>query len=158
MNERLRGLYPSLVGSSTEYRFKNADNVVNVEQSIKTERRRIERDVQDSFSVGGELCVMLLAELTYFYMHEPYYMAVRGAITLRRYRLSVLGYMELSVQERSDRIKSILSERLRRDMNRDVKIKILRYFLSTYPSRMKEFKKLLTREEFVTLYGQISHH
>ena len=150
MNEGIRSLYPSLVGSSIEFSFKKKmSSATPIEQNIQSAKKRIERDVEMALAVGGELCVMLLAELTYFYMNEPYYMAVRSSIEMRRYRPAVLEYLKLPVQERADRLKAVLSEVLRTDKNRDVKVEALRYFLSTYPSRLKEFKGLLTREEYM---------
>lgn len=152
MNERIKSLYPSLVGSSTEFSFKKKmSSATPIEQNIRSAKKRIERDVEMALSVGGELCVILLSELTYYYKSEPYYMAVRSSIEMRRYRPAILEYMELDVQERADRLKSILSERLRCDKNRDLKIEALRYFLSTYPSRLKEFRRLLTREEYMVV-------
>lgn len=143
-------LFSSLVGSSTEFSFKKKlSSATPIEQNIQSAKKRIKGNVEAALAVGGELCVMLLAELTYFYMNEPYYMAVRSSIEMRRYRPAVLDYMKLPVQERADRLKAVLSETLRKDKNRDVKVEALRYFLSTYPNRIKEFKGLLTREEYL---------
>lgn len=150
MNKGIKNLYPSLVGSSIEFSFKKKiANATPIEQNIQSARKRIERDVEDALAVGGELCVMLLAELTNYYRKEIYYMAVRSAIEMRRYRPAVLDYLQLEVQERAERLQSVLSEKLRGDKNRDLKILIARYFLGTYPSRVKDFKRLLTREEYM---------
>lgn len=150
MNKRTWSLFHSLVGSSIEFSFKKKiANATPIEQNIQSARKRIERDVEDALAVGGELCVMLLAELTNYYRNEIYYMAVRSAIEMRRYRPAVLDYMKLDVQERADRLKSVLSEKLRGDRNRDLKVSIAKYFLGTYPSRLPEFKKLFTREEYM---------
>lgn len=150
MNKGIKNLYPSLVGSSIEFSFKKKiANATPIEQNIQSARKRIERDVEDALAVGGELCVMLLAELTNYYRKEIYYMAVRSAIEMRRYRPAVLDYLQLEVQERAERLQSVLSEKLRGNRNRDLKILIARYFLGTYPSRVKDFKRLLTREEYM---------
>lgn len=150
MNKGIRNLYPSLVGSSIEFSFKNkVSSAVSIEQNVKSARKRIERDVEEALNVGGELCVMLLAELTNYYRKEIYYMAVRSAIEMRRYRPAVLDYLQLEVQERAERLHSVLSEKLRGDKNRDLKISIAKYFLGTYPSRLSAFKKLFTREEYM---------
>lgn len=150
MNNGIKDLFPSLVGSSIEFRFRNAlVGASTIEESISSAKKRIASNTKLALSTGGELCVMLLSELTSFYSKEPYYMAVRGSIEMRRYRPAVLEYMKLSVQERADRLKSALSEKLRGDKNRELKIEALRYFVSTYPGRLKEFKSLLTREEFL---------
>lgn len=146
MNERTQSLFSSLVGSSIEFRFKEKMSGV---LSIESVKKKIAQDVEMALAVGGKLCVMLLSELTYFYMHEMYYMAVRSSIEMRRYRPTVLEYMELPVQERANRLKNVLSEGLKTDKNRDIKIVALKYFLSTYPGRIKEFKGLLTREEYM---------
>lgn len=150
MNEGIQSLFPSLVGSSIEFSFrKKVSNATSIEQNIQSARKRIEHDVEAALSVGGELCVMLLAELTNYYRREVYYMAVRSAIEMRRYRPAVLDYLQLEVQERAERLQSVLSEKLRGDKNRDLKVSIARYFLGTYPSRLPDFKKLFTREEYM---------
>lgn len=150
MNERTQSLFSSLVGSSIEFRFKEKmSGVLSIDPHIQSVKKKIAQDVEMALAVGGKLCVMLLSELTYFYMHEMYYMAVRSSIEMRRYRPTVLEYMELPVQERANRLKNVLSEGLKTDKNRDIKIVALKYFLSTYPGRIKEFKGLLTREEYM---------
>lgn len=143
-------LLRSLCGSHTEFSFKNkVANVTTIEKNIEESRKRISKDSDLALSVGGKLAVMLLAELTAFYREEPYYMAVRGAIRMRRYRLRVLDYLRLSVDERATRLMGVLSEKISGDKNRDLKISALRYFLSIYTSRIKDFKHLLTREEYL---------
>lgn len=150
MNERSTDLYKSLVGSSTDYSFKNkVASATPIDQNIASAKKRIKRDIDMALAVGGELCVMLLAELTSFYSKETYYMAVRGAIEMRRYRPSVLEYLKLSVDERAERLHEVLKESIRKDKNRDLKVTALKYFLSTYTSRITEFRKLLTKEEFL---------
>lgn len=149
-NKRTQNLFPSLVGSSIEFSFKKKlSTVTSIEQNIQSARKRIARDVEDALAVGGELCVMLLAELTNYYRKEVYYMAVRSAIEMRRYRPAVLDYLQLDIEERAERLKSSLAEKLRGDKNRDLKITIAKYFLGTYPNRISEFKKLFTREEYM---------
>lgn len=150
MNERTKRLCFSLVGASTEFSFKKKMScATSIDQNIQSAKRKITNAVTMALDAGGRLCVMLLAELTYFYRSEPYYMAVRSSIEMRRYRPAVLDYMQFGVQERADRLKRVLSEPSREDKFRDLKIETLRYFLSTYPSRSGEFKKFLTREEFM---------
>lgn len=146
MTKGTQNLFRSLVGSSIEFRFSK-DTVVSVSQNIQVEREKISRDVEAALSVGGNLCIMLLAELTNYYRKESYYMAVRGAIEMRRYRLAVLEYLQLSVTERAERLFSVLSERSFSDKHRDLKVLVAKYFLGTYPSRFSSFKDVLTREE-----------
>lgn len=150
MCEGTQSLYLSLVGSSTEFSFKKKiPNVTTLEWNIQSAKERIARDIEVALEIGGELCVMLLAELTNYYRRESYYMAVRSSIRMRRYRPAVLEYLNLEVSERAERLHSVLSEKLRSDRYRDLKILIARYFLGTYPSRLPEFKPLLTREEYL---------
>lgn len=150
MNERTKSLAHSLVGSSIEFNFmKKVASATPIEENIKAARKRITKEVTEALSIGGEVCVMLLAELTNFYRNEIYYMAVRGCIEMRRHRPAVLDYLQLSVDERAERLTKILSKPLRGDKSRGSKIHALRYFLSCYPRRIKDFKKLLTREEYM---------
>lgn len=150
MNNGTQSLFTSLVGSSIEFSFrKKISNATPIDKNIQSARKRIERDVEEALSVGGELCVMLLAELTAYYRKELYYMAIRSAIEMRRYRPAVLDYLHLEVEERAERLKAVLSEKLYSDKHRELKVKIAKYFLGTYPSRLSDFKKLFTREEFI---------
>lgn len=140
----------SLVGGSLEFSFrKKVANVTPIEDNIRSAKRRIIKDVEEALSVGGELCVMMLAELTAYYRREVYYMAVRSCIEMRRFRPAVLEYLDLDVEERSERLRKVLSKSIKSDRNRDFKISILRYFLSIYGGRISEFKSLLTREEYL---------
>lgn len=150
MNKRTKSLLTSLVGSSIEFSFKNkVSNVLSIDDNIKEAKKQICCDVAEALETGGELCVMLLAELTNYYRNQLYYMAVRGVIEMRRYRPRVLEYLQLSVEERSEKLQSILSEKLRLDRNRELKVTIAKYFLNTYPSRLSSFRKLLTKSEYL---------
>lgn len=152
MDHSSKSLFQSLVGSSIEFSFKKKmPNVTSIEKNISAAKKNISRDVAIALKTGGTLCVMLLAELTNYYRREVYYMAVRSYIEMRRYRPAVLEYMCLGVEERAEKLKEALSEGLRVDKNRDIKIAALRYFVSVYPSRLVDFKKLLTREEFIVV-------
>ena len=145
-------LYPSLVGASIEFSFKKKlESATSIDKNIASARRRIERDVELALSTGGELCVMLLAELTNYFRNELYYMAVRGAIQMRRYRPAVLEYLSLDVTSRAERLYSALKAKPRIDRNRELKVIIARYFLGSYPSRLLDFKPLFTREEYMVV-------
>ncbi len=150
MNKRTKSLLTSLVGSSIGFSFKNkVSNALSIDDNIKEAKRQICCDVAEALETGGELCVMLLAELTNYYRNQLYYMEVRGVIEMRRYRPRVLEYLQLSVEERSEKLQSILSEKLRLDRNRELKVTIAKYFLNTYPSRLSSFRKLLTKSEYL---------
>ena len=150
MDKRTQSLAYSLVGSSIDFNFqKKVSNATSIMGNVKAAKTRIMRETDEALAVGGELCVMLLAEMTNFYRNEIYYMAVRGCIKMRRFRPAVLSYLELNIQERAERLKGVLSEKLRGDKNRDLKVTALKYFLRTYPNRTKEFKSYLTREEWL---------
>lgn len=150
MDKGTQSLLSSLVGGSIEFSFrKKVTNATSIDKNIQSARNKIAKDVDTALATGGELCVMLLAEITNYYRRELYYMAVRSAIEMRRFRPAVLEYLQLDVDNRADRLRTILSEKLRGDKNRGVKVLIAEYFLRTYPSRLSEFKKLLTREEYL---------
>lgn len=152
MNERSKQLFHSLVGSSIEFSFrKTISSALPIDWNIAAAKKRINRDVETALAVGGNLCVMLLAELTSFYSKEVYYMAVRSSIRMRRFRPYVLEYMKYSVDERAERLKTVLAVPIRSDKNRELKVVALYYFLSTYKSRLPEFKSLLTKEEYLTV-------
>ena len=136
------GLFSSLVGSSVEYRFKNDTEAMKIDDVLPAERTKIMRYTDMALKEGGTLCVMLLSEITKFYMSAPYYMAVRGCIRMHRFRPRVLEYMPLEPSVRADRLKKALSSG-----SRDVAVAAIMYFLRTYPSRAKSFVPLLTKEE-----------
>lgn len=140
----------SLVGSSMDFSFKKKlDGATPIDRNIAVEKKRIVKNVELALSTGGELCVMLLGELTSYYMKEIYYMVVRSSIEMRRYRPLVLEYLQLSVDERAERLSERLKDTSLRDKNRDTIFEAVRYFLSTYTGRLKDFKSLLTKEEFL---------
>lgn len=150
MDKSNQRLFTSLVGASVEFSFKKkVANVTTIDGNIKVARERIERDVKRALMTGGELCVMLLAELSNYYSKEIYYMAVRSAIEMRRYRPAVLDYLRLGKQEREERLKSVLSRKSTGDSDRDLKILIAKYFFKAYPSRLPKFKALFTRAEYL---------
>lgn len=150
MNKRTQSLLTSLVGSSIEFSFKNkVANALSIDDNIEEARRQICCDVDEALETGGELCVMLLAELTNYYRNQLYYMAVRGSIEMRRYRPRVLEYLKLSVEERAAKLRGVLSEKLRLDRNRELKVTIAKYFLNTYPSRLSSFRSLFTKSEYL---------
>ena len=143
-----RKLLPSLVGVSIDFSFRTKMvGASTIDQNIKAAQKRIEKDVETAHEVGGKLGLILLAEMTSYYASEIYYMAVRGSIHMRRLRPLVLEYMQKSVSERAEELKRELSRGY--DTDRDVKITALRYFIQHYPGRLKEFKRLISREEFI---------
>lgn len=154
MTEGIRSLAPSLVGGSIDFSFrKKVTDVAPIDKNVAIEKKRIARNVELAFSVGGSLCVTLLAEMTSFYSKELYYMAVRSSIEMRRYRPLVIEYLSKSVEERAESLRGLFEEKaVRRDPSiRDAKVEALRYFLNTYNSRIKDFKKYLTKEEYIVI-------
>jgi hypothetical protein len=147
MKESSRNLYPSLVGGSIEFRMKSA--VTPMDGSIRMTRKRIAEHIASAFSVGGKVCILLLGELTSFYTKESYYLAVRGSIEMRRYRPAVLEYLQKSVEERADLLHQLFTESSKSHKNREFHLIILRYFISVYSGRLSEFKKYLSKEEFL---------
>lgn len=153
MNERTQNLAYSLVGSSIDFSFKKKlEGATPIDENIRVEKSRISKNVELAHSAGGSLCVALLGEMTSRYMKELYYMAVRSSIEMRRYRPLVLEYLKLSTEERAEKLKEFLRDGIpARDKNRDAKVEAVRYFTTTYRGRLKEFHKLLTREEFLII-------
>ena len=149
--KNIESLYPSLVGSHIEHSFmrKKSDTAERdaLERSVISSRAKIKKDIDSAFKTGGELCIILLAELLSYYTKQVYYMGVRSSIELRRYRPTVLEYLrEKSVEKRAETLVSILSTVVG---DRDIKVLALKYFLSTYTSRISEFRGLLSKEEFL---------
>ena len=150
MSKGIWDMNHSLVGGSIEFSFKRSiSDTSTIDKEIECTRKRIEKDVESALSVGGEICVMLLAELTNFYLRKVYYMAIRGAIRMRRYRPAVIEYTKLDIDKRAEKLSLLLSDKSRGDHNRDLKVLIAKYFLSAYPNRLPEFKNLLNREEYI---------
>ena len=152
MDKRTLELAPSLVGCSIDFSFKKkVDSALTIERNIVAAKKKIERDVNIALSIGGQECVMLLAELTSYYSKQLYYMAVRSCIEMRRYRPAVLKYLALPIDERASYLARELSKPIKYDKGRDAKITALSYFVRTYESRLTDFKSVLTREEFLTI-------
>ena len=149
MVDRLSELYGSLVGSNVVFSCsKKVNPSLSIEKNIKLARIKIEKDCHDALLVGGHLGVMLLAELTARYMKEPYYMAVRSAIEMRRYRPAVIDYLKAAPEKRMESIKYLL-DGLPKGAKRDLLVRVAEYFIATYPGRLREFKVCLTKEEWL---------
>lgn len=153
MNERTKNLAFSLVGSSIDFSFKKKlEGATPIDENIRVEKSRIRKNVELAHNAGGSLCVALLGEMTARYMKEIYYMAVRSSIEMRRYRPLVLEYLKLSTEERAEKLKGFLRDGIpARDKNRDAKVEAVRYFTTIYGGRLKEFRRFLTREEFLII-------
>ena len=151
MDKRKMDLYRSLVGSSIDYSFKrNVDNILTTEKNIRAAKKEISRDIANAFSVGGEYCIMLLAELTNYYRNKIFYMAVRSSIVMRRYRPAVLDYLGTDVSDRVDKLVTALEDK-KSSKVRDIILSATKYLVRTYPSRLKSFKDVLTREEYINI-------
>ena len=147
--KNVRELQRSLVGSSIEFRFSKRDTgATPASANFAAEKSRIRKSIDMAFSADRDNCLVLLAEMFDYYRGVSYYMAVRSAIELRRMRPFVLDYVkELSIDDREERLKKLLVDKS--DKQRDSAIEALRYFLSTYKSRLKNFRSLLTKEELL---------
>lgn len=129
-----------LVGGHTRFNYKG------VTLDFSRERKIAEKDLKTAFAVGGRICIIIIAELLYRYKNEPYYASLRSALNIGKYEDLVDEYMNFGVQEREDNLKLSLKSR-----NREEALIALKYFISTYPRRKKNFKELLTREEYLDI-------
>lgn len=151
MKEQTKNLFPHLVGTSIDYSFsKKSPKGADIKKNVSASKERILIDVENALSIGGELCVILLAELYSYYSRQPYYMAVRSSITMRRYRPAVMSYLELTVEERAVKLIGLLKKSFK-DRNRHLKITAVKYFTSVYPNRLKMFREYVTREELTII-------
>lgn len=145
-NERTQMLLKSLVGASIEFKFGKYSDATSIEENIKSEKRKIAKNLSLAFESGKGLCVALLGEMLSYYMKETYYMAVRSSLELRRYRPRVMDYLKLSIDERE---KFLIDQLNKKVGDRDAKVEAVRYFLSTYKGRIKNFRPYLNKEEFL---------
>lgn len=139
MNKTIRDL---LVGGNTQFTFKG------VPLDFSREKELAEGNLKKAFALGGKICIVIISELLYRYKNEPYYSSLRSTLNINNgYKDLVDEYMGFSPQEREDNLKSLLTK----SRNRDEVLIALRYFISTYPGRRKNFKELLTREEYLDI-------
>lgn len=150
MNKSSFEILPSLVGSHIEFSFsKKVANVTSLERNIRLAKERISRNCEKALYAKGLGGIILLAEMYYFYRQEMYFSAVRGSFVFHRLRPRVMEYLALSVDERAEKIYSLL-ETLRGE-SREILTTALGYFCGTYPSRLKDFRRVLTREEYLNI-------
>lgn len=151
METKVPELYQWLVGSSIDFSFKRkSDDVQSIENNIRSAKVRISKSLSLIHNQGVSPMIKIygMAALLEYYTEQPYYMAVRSSIELRRLRVRVIEYLrDYSVDERVQHLRLELSKK--KNSERDILIEGLRYFLMTYPSRLKDFRSLLTREEFM---------
>lgn len=149
METKVPELYRSLVGSSIDFSFKKkADDVQSIEKNIHSAKVRITKSLSLIREAHSSAQVMAMAALLDYYVHQSYYMAVRSCIELRRLRPDVIKYLEEStVEERAQHLRIALENT--RSKARDVFVEALRYYIMLHPSKLKDFKKYLTKEEFL---------
>lgn len=144
--QKKMGLLKSLVGSTMEFRFSDKEKSVTYLKTISTERKVIEKDVSVAHKVGGSTCLKILAEMLDYYRRQSYYMAVRSALIMKRHRPSVLDYLNTqSIDERSER----LVNDLKKTGGRYEALIAIKYFLRSFPNRVKYFRPYMTKEEIL---------
>lgn len=151
METKVPELYYSLVGSSIDFSFKKKlDNALSIENNIRMARARITKSLTKAIECRSTpFKVTCMAELLDYYRRQTYYMAVRGAIELRRLRPDVLSYLnENTPDERAETLYGWL-ESSKKHPDREVIVEALRYYLMSYPSRARQFREVLTREEYL---------
>ena len=149
METKVPELYRSLVGSSIDFSFKKkSDDVQSIEKNIHSAKVRITKSLSLIREAHSSAQVMAMAALLDYYVHQSYYMAVRSCIELRRLRPDVIKYLnESTAEERAQHLRIEFEHT--RSKTRDVLVEALRYYIMLHPSKLKDFKRYLTKEEFL---------
>lgn len=148
MNDSTRGLLTSLVGYHIEFKFSSTAGITSLDNSIQLVRTRIQDTCERIQYLKGSLGLALLSEMYYFYKTETYFSAVRGAFSFHRLLPKVMEYLSLTVEERLNKLVSLLKGCKE---HRYYVVVAIGYFVKTYPNRLKQFRPLLTKEEFLNI-------
>lgn len=148
MNDSTRGLLTSLVGYHIEFKFSSTAGITSLDNSVQLMRTRIQDTCEKIQYLKGSLGLALLAEMYHFYKSEAYFSAVRGAFSFHRLLPKVMEYLSLTVEERLNKLISLLKGDKER---RYYVVAAICYFCKTYPNRLKQFRPLLTKEEFLNI-------
>ena len=134
-------LYPSLVGSHIE--FKASGKVVT--DTVEATREKIEEDLLEAKSARGAVSIYLMAEIVAFYQTQNYYGAIRSSIRVGRYSRDIQSWLENPSEDRVAKYKYMLGLK---GTNREVLMKVIKYLIQGKRRYLKEFKSLLTKEEY----------
>ena len=148
MNDSTRGLLTSLVGYHIEFKFSSTAGITSLDNSVQLMRTRIQDTCEKIQYLKGSLGLALLAEMYHFYKSEAYFSAVRGAFSFHRLLPKVVEYLSLTVEERLNKLLSLLKGCKE---HRYYVVAAIGYFCKTYPNRLKQFRPLLTKEEFLNI-------
>ena len=145
-----KSLEQSLVGYSIEFRDNKKSDHLNSGPALTLLRNKITSFCSKAYQARVSVSVVSLACCQLYYLKQPNYFSVRSAIELKRLREKVLDLINEGADKMEEALISALNfPRLKTKLNdRDVIIDAVKYFIGVYPSRTKNFKLYLTKDEF----------
>lgn len=141
-----------LVGSDTFFKFKDGTSEdTAVYQSITKAEERITKELAllDRADWTTDERNFFLAQMYHYYYVNPYFASIRRHLKLGRSRKAIIDLLkEKPVDSQEKFIKAFYIMTLT-DVNRKCVLIMLKYFLGVYPSRIKNFKPILSKDDFM---------
>lgn len=152
-----KSLAQSLVGCSIEFRDGKKLDRLNSGPALTLLRNKITSFCSKAYQARASVSVVSLACCQLYYLKQSNYFSVRSAIELKRLREKVLDLINEGADKMESalisalnfpRLETKLSGKMYEDNDREVIVDAVKYFVGVYPSRTKNFKSYLTRDEF----------
>jgi hypothetical protein len=140
----MNSLAKYLVGTCVE--FKSGKYVIegSANESLQTEREAIDTICTRARSLSEKDAVVVLAEVMSYYRKQVFFPAVKGAFSLGRLRSKIVAYLDSTdIDGRQQNLISLLKKG-----DNNSTITAVKCFLGVYKSRVLNFKKYLTREQY----------
>ena len=141
-----------LVGSNTFFKFKDGTSEdTAVYQSITKAEERIAKELttldNTTWTPGGRN--FFLAQMYHYYYVNPYFASIRRHLKLGRERKEIINLLkEMPIDTQEANIKAAYKQETSKEGKKCVLI-MMKYFLGVYPSRIKNFKPLLSKDDFM---------
>lgn len=144
-----KSLVQSLVGCSIEFRDGKNTDKLSGGPALNLLRKKIEKYCNKSFQSKSTLASISLACCQLYYLKQPNYFSVRSSITLRRYRKIVMELINSGSDSLEEKLCQCFEDKkIKADTDsRDLLIDAAKYFVGVYPSRLKNIKAYLTKDE-----------
>lgn len=146
-----KSLVQSLVGCSIEFRDSKMAKHVSSDKALNLLRRKITDYCVRAKEEKVTLASISLACCQLYYLKQPNYFSVRSSIELTRYRKIVMELINSGSENLQTKICECLEDKKLKEQSkkRDLLIDAIKYFLGVYPSRLKNIKSYLTKEEIL---------
>ena len=149
-----KSLVQSLVGCSIEFRDSKNTSKLDSGPALNLLRKKITNFCLRANQSDSSLALLCLTCCQLYYLRQSNYFSIRSSLILGRYREGVMICINKGTDSIEETICCLLKFEARFDKSskrsldhRDLLIDAIKYFISLYPSRLKNIKSFLTKDE-----------